>query len=220
MHIEWKLVFSCFVSEFSISMPTQPIDPVLSDLPQTPAATAPVPGEFKHEMLQAFGEAYKGFGLSKQMGHIVALLLYSPQPLSLDDITAQLGMSKGPISQMTRRLSERNIIRKVWNPGSRKDYYEIQPEVFANAFRNFVHLIKHNTDIAHNLKHKITSDYAGTNPDLLTKRLDEMGTFYALMEQHFTNFLNEWASLRLTLANELTQHEDAGNTQSQDGGEE
>jgi DNA-binding transcriptional regulator GbsR (MarR family) len=157
--------------------------------------------ETKREMLQAFGEAYRGFGLSKQMGHIVALLLYSSQPLSLDEITEQLGMSKGPISQVTRRLSERNIIRKVWNPGSRKDYYEIQPEVFANAFRNFAHLIHHNTEIAQDLSKKINDAEINVVPDkdLLIKRLKEMETFYFLMEKHFSNFLEEWATTRPSL---------------------
>lgn len=157
--------------------------------------------ETKREMLQAFGEAYRGFGLSKQMGHIVALLLYSPQPLSLDEITEQLGMSKGPISQVTRRLNERNIIRKVWNPGSRKDYYEIQQEVFANAFRNFAHLIHHNTEIAQDLSKKVTDAEINVVPDkdLLLKRLKEMETFYTLMEKHFSNFLEEWAVARPAL---------------------
>ncbi|MCS6807782.1 MAG: hypothetical protein RML40_00025 [Bacteroidota bacterium] len=160
--------------------------------------------ETKRQMLQAFGEAYRGFGLSKQMGHIVALLLYSPQPLSLDDITEQLGMSKGPISQVTRRLNERNIIRKVWNPGSRKDYYEIQPEVFANAFRNFAQLIHHNTEIARDLRAKVSEAAEHTIPDksLLLKRLKEMQTFYTLMEQHFARFLEEWATIRPTLYSE------------------
>ncbi len=154
--------------------------------------------ETKREMLQAFGEAYRGFGLSKQMGHIVALLLYSPEPLSLDDITEQLGMSKGPISQVTRRLHERNIIRKVWNPGSRKDFYEIQPEVFANAFRNFTHLITHNTQIAQHISGKITEADSSSVPDkeLLLKRLKEMEIFYTLMEKHFGNFLEEWSVTR------------------------
>mgnify|MGYP005856532483 CR=1 FL=1 len=154
--------------------------------------------ETKREMLQAFGEAYRGFGLSKQMGHIVALLLYSPQPLSLDEITEQLG--RGPISQVTRRLNERNIIRKVWNPGSRKDYYEIQPEVFANAFRNFAHLIHHNTEIAQDLSGKVdAADAIVPDKELLLKRLKEMENFYTLMEKHFTAFLEEWATARPAL---------------------
>jgi DNA-binding transcriptional regulator GbsR (MarR family) len=36
--------------------------------------------EIKKEIIQRFGEAYKAFGLNKLMGHVVALLIYSPEP--------------------------------------------------------------------------------------------------------------------------------------------
>src|SRR3989339_2205022 len=97
----------------------------------------------RKEMIQRFGDAYKAFGLNKLMGHIVALLIYSPEPLSLDEITKQLGRSKGPISQIVRRLRDKKLIRKTWSPeNNRKDYYEVEPEIFENAFRNNLELIK------------------------------------------------------------------------------
>jgi len=155
----------------------------------------------KHEMLQSFGEAYHAFGLSRLMGYVIALLTFSHQPLSLDDIAAQLGRSKGPISQVTRRLLDRNLIRKVWRPNSRKDYYEIQPEIFAKAFQNNFDLIKNNTQIARQLKAQVTQ---ADHSNLLTlrKRIMEMQHFYELMEQHFQNFIDEWAIERAKLYSE------------------
>ncbi len=153
----------------------------------------------KREMLQAFGEAYRGLGLNKQMGYIVALLLMSPEPLSLDEITKSLGMSKGPISQITRRLQERNIIRKVWSPGSRKDYYEIQPDIFASAFKNFAEKMHTNTMISQMIRKQIDSSGASV-PEVFDRRLNEMEHFYALMDKHFTNFLDEWAEERTKIA--------------------
>jgi DNA-binding transcriptional regulator GbsR (MarR family) len=150
--------------------------------------------EIKREMMQVFGEAYQNFGLNKQMGHIVALLLYAQQPLSLDEITQELSMSKGPISQITRKLYERNLIRKVWNPGTRKDYYERHPEMFVNAFRNFAALMSHNTTIAKNLQSLVQNSSDTTLPEGLDQRLEEMKSFYMLMEKHFANFLAEWAN--------------------------
>ena len=145
----------------------------------------------KQEMLQDFGEAYRGFGLSKLMGRVVALLLFSPEPLSLDDIAQHLEMSKGPISQITRRLRDRHLIRKIWKPGSRKDYYEVVPDIFENAFRNNYELIKKNTKIAQKLKESVQQE---TDPALenLRYRLMEMERFYQIMEKHFQNFLEEW----------------------------
>jgi DNA-binding transcriptional regulator GbsR (MarR family) len=150
----------------------------------------------KKEIIQRFGEAYKAFGLNKLMGHIVALLIYSPEPLSLDEISEQLGRSKGPVSQIVRRLRDRKLIRKVWAPeNNRKDYYEIEPEIFENAFRNNLELIKNNTRIAKYLKEKVTS-LDGDGSEVVHDRVEEMEHFYSLMEKHYRNFLADWIDER------------------------
>lgn len=145
----------------------------------------------RRHIVQEFGEAYRAFGLNRLMGHIVALLLFSPTPLSLDDIAKQLRKSKGPVSQITRRLRDKNIIRKVWVPGSRKDYYDIDPDSFEHAFRNNLALIRNN----HRIARDIASDLKrNSDPTLDTfrQRVDEMERFYALMDTHFQRFLDDW----------------------------
>lgn len=155
----------------------------------------------RKEIIQSFGEAYKAFGLNKLMGYVVALLIYSPKPLSLDEITRQLGRSKGPVSQIVRRLRDRKLIRKVWEPeNNRKDYYEIEPEIFENAFRNNLELIKNNTRIASYIKEKVPAD-----EKVLAGRIDDMLHFYKLMEKHYRNFLAEWIDER----NRLMQKTDS-----------
>jgi len=151
--------------------------------------------KIKHEIIQNFGYAYKAFGLSKVMGHVIALLIYSSEPLSLDDICKNLNRSKGPVSQMMRRLRDKNLIRRVWQPSGRKDYYEIQPEIFENAFRNNLELVKSNTRLAETLKESIEKEKSQSF-DKLSARLNEMDLFYKLMEKHFEKFLNEWAKER------------------------
>ncbi|WP_337864823.1 MarR family transcriptional regulator [Ignavibacterium sp.] len=152
--------------------------------------------KIKKELIQRFGDAYKAFGLNKLMGHIIALLLFSPNPLSLDEITKQLGRSKGPISQIVRRLRDKRLIRKAWMPeNNRKDYYEIEPEVFEHAFRNNLELIKNNKRIATQLKEKIKSANK-TSLETINIRMKEMELFYSLMEDHFNEFLNDWAKER------------------------
>ena len=148
--------------------------------------------KIKKEIIQRFGEAYKAFGLNKLMGHIVALLIYSPEPLSLDEISIQLDRTKGPVSQIVRRLRDRKLIRKVWAPeNNRKDYYEIEPEIFENAFRNNLELIKNNTRIAKYVKEKVV-DLHKKSPDILHSRIEEMELFYTLMEKSYRGFLAEW----------------------------
>ena len=150
----------------------------------------------RREIVQSFGEAYKAFGLSKLMGHIVALMIFSPQPISLDDICKQLKRSKGPVSQIIRRLRDRNLVRKVWIPGSRKDHYEGHPEIFENAFRNNFELIKKNKKLAIELKREAK----GSNSNdigVILKRLNEMEEFYTLMVENFSNFLDKWTKAKI-----------------------
>jgi len=149
--------------------------------------------KFKNEVILNFGHAYKAFGLSKIMGHVVALLTFSEKPISLEEIADNLGRSKGPISQILKRLRDRNLIRRVWQPNSRKDYYEIQPEIFENAFRNNFDLIQKNTRLAKDLK-AIVSEDKRNDYVVFKKRLDQMEKFYEIMEKHFNNFLKEWNS--------------------------
>ena len=51
--------------------------------------------------------------LNKVSGQIFALLLLSPEPLSLDDIVEHLQVSKGNVSINIRLLEEYNLVRNV-----------------------------------------------------------------------------------------------------------
>ena len=132
--------------------------------------------KIKKEIILNFGHAYKAFGLSKLMGHVIALLISSDEPLSLDEIAKTLKRSKGPVSQIMRRLRDRNLIRRVWHTNSRKDYYEIQPEIFENAFRNNQELIKANTRLAKQLKSTVSKEKS-KSLKFLELRLMEMQMF-------------------------------------------
>lgn len=152
--------------------------------------------KIRKEMIQRFGDAYKAFGLNKLMGHIVALLIYSSEPLSLGDIAKHLHRSKGPVSQILKRLRDKKLIRKAWSPeNNRQDFYEIEPEIFENAFRNNLELIKNNVRIAKQLK-SIVKGEKSTEFKGLKTRMEEMESFYVLMEQHYRNFLGEWILAR------------------------
>jgi len=109
-----------------------------------------------------FAEAYSSFGLNPLMGRIVALLIISNEPQSLDDIAESLEMSKGPISQICRRLKDRNLIEKVWVPGDRKDYYKATADIFGKAYENQMEKMSKNIEIAQRYSEETQSiDSAG-----------------------------------------------------------
>ena len=73
--------------------------------------------QIKTNFIQDYGLGYQSFGLPKMMGQIVGLLLYHAEPVSLDDITEELQVSKGPVSQVMRRLRDHNLVQRAWVSG-------------------------------------------------------------------------------------------------------
>lgn len=149
--------------------------------------------ELRKEIIASFADAYQNLGYSSLMGKIVALLLLSKEALSLDQISEQLEMSKGPISQITRRLKEHQLIERVWVPGDRKDYYRATNDIFGNAFKNYRSSMKRNKLMADRfieLSEKVSKD------EYVISRMQEMSAFYELMESHNKQFLDEWSQIK------------------------
>lgn len=147
--------------------------------------------ELKHAFIHDYGEGYQRFGFPKLMGRIIGLLLFEGKALSLDEITEELNVSKGPVSQITNRLKEHSLIERVWVPGSRKDYYKAEKEIFGNAFHNRKSLQKRNLLLAQKYT-DLLKDFPENDIAAFRENMAEMEAFYTLMMKHYQNFLDEW----------------------------
>ena len=76
-------------------------------------------------MIELGGRICQVLGLPRSTGQIFGLLYLSTEPLSLNKMSAMLGISKGSASTGTRQLAAWGAIRKVWVPGERRAYYEV-----------------------------------------------------------------------------------------------
>ena len=151
----------------------------------------------KQEFIQDYGEGYHHFGLPKLMGRIVGLLLFEGKPLSLDYITTELNVSKGPVSQITRRLKDHNLVEQKWIPGDRKDYYQSAQNIFGKAFTNRISLMRTNLTLAEKYQEKLNDQKVSEELINFKKNIDEMAAFYQMMIKHYNNFLDEWNSRKL-----------------------
>ena len=134
-------------------------------------------------------------GLVTQLqGRIFALLYLDPDPMSLDDIAAQLQQSKSNISTTIRGLVEWHLVRRVNVPGSRKDHYEaatdfwrVMQEIFERRFRWMVRQIIMTVD-----ETKETAKAEGTRPkaeaEFVDARLDAMRVFFATLDAGISAF--------------------------------
>ncbi|MDZ7806621.1 MAG: hypothetical protein U5K71_05860 [Gracilimonas sp.] len=149
--------------------------------------------ELIQQLINAYSEAYVKLGHSSLMGKVVALLLTSPEPLSLDQISEELQMSKGPISQISRKLKDHNLIEKVWIPGERKDYYRAVPDIFGQAFANYAASMKKNMELGEQFSQLASElDIQDEQAEHIINRMDEMKLFYEMMDEYNKNFLSAW----------------------------
>lgn len=93
--------------------------------------------------VEGMGAAAATSGVLTQLqGRIFGLLYLKQGSLSLDEIVAELGQSKGNVSINIRGLVDWHLVRRVPVPGSRKDHYEaasdfwrVMQEIMERRFR-------------------------------------------------------------------------------------
>lgn len=147
--------------------------------------------DLSQQIIADFAEGYRNFGLNPLMGRIVGLLIISAEPQSLDDMVEKLEMSKGPISQICRRLKERSLIEKTWIPGDRKDYYVAADDIFGQAYRNQIVLMHKNIEIAE--KYLTKSDPEDSNKEkYIHEQMEIMKNFFEMVEEYNTELINDW----------------------------
>ena len=112
------------------------------NIPKDQASYDLVQSKAWQEMVEVGGRICQLLGLPRSTGQIFGLLYLSVEPLSLNQMSAMLGISKGSASMGTRQLASWGAIRKVWIPGDRRDYYEVIQDLGALIRGSYNNLIK------------------------------------------------------------------------------
>ncbi len=77
------------------------------------------------------------YGLPPSAGRQFGMMFFEDRPLTLDDMSAELGMSKTSMSTSIRALSDAKLVERVWERGVRKDLYKVKDDwyqIFVDMF--------------------------------------------------------------------------------------
>nr|WP_246417945.1 MarR family transcriptional regulator [Haloferula luteola] len=85
--------------------------------------------EVERRAIDIFVDGVRVLGLPGSVGEIYGLLYISREPLSLDDLVARLGISKGSASQGLRTLKSLGAVRELEVVGVRRTYFEAAAEL-------------------------------------------------------------------------------------------
>lgn len=88
--------------------------------------------KIKKDFTQGLSQISRFWGFPKGMGAIFAVLYLSPTPLSLDEVVAETGLTKGAVSTEIRTLARMGLVHRSTKLGDRKDYYEAESDFYAS----------------------------------------------------------------------------------------
>ncbi|MDX9760101.1 MAG: winged helix DNA-binding protein [Bacteroidota bacterium] len=147
------------------------------------------PTQLQSEFVESFGNLYAAYGWKRLDGLIIGLLLARACTMSLDEICAALGRSKGPISESVRQLAAKGLVRKMAGGENRRDYYAIDPEVFHHNHLLNMQTVRRNRAIAEQF---LARQHGEAELEGMRRNLRRMLAFYTLMEQFYHDFSAQW----------------------------
>ena len=93
-------------------------------------------------MVSAIAQSMVVYGVTPSVGRIYGVLYFSDEPLTLDQITEQVAMSKASVSNGIRELIDTEMVTKVWKKGERTDHFIAEKDFMKNFLNYFVKMIR------------------------------------------------------------------------------
>lgn len=86
--------------------------------------------EARQQFISNWGAFGTHWGINRTMAQIHALLMISPDPLSQDDIMAELNISRGNANMNIRELINWGLVERVIVPGERKEFFSAEKDIW------------------------------------------------------------------------------------------
>ncbi|MBB3110977.1 DNA-binding transcriptional regulator GbsR (MarR family) [Paenibacillus phyllosphaerae] len=86
----------------------------------------------RQRVIDSIGKNMDLYGITLSIGHLYGYMYFQDGPVTLDQMSQTMGMSKTSMSTGVRTLLDLKMIDKVWGKGSRKDFYEVVPDWHQN----------------------------------------------------------------------------------------
>ena len=128
-------------------------------------------------------------GYPRIAGRIYGLLLLSPDGLSLDDLTDDLGVSKASASTNARLLEQRGVVERYHHPSDRRDYYRVYVDHFERTMSQRLERWQRATEALREAR------TAARDPVVL-ERLEMYEQRYGELSTAWRGVLSRWAADR------------------------
>lgn len=86
----------------------------------------------RERVIDSIGKNLDLYGLTLSIGHLYGYMYFNQGPVTLEELSQTMGMSKTSMSTGVRTLLDLKMIDKVWGKGTRKDLYEVTQDWHQN----------------------------------------------------------------------------------------
>lgn len=156
--------------------------------------------DVRNDLINTIGEKAEKFGFSRIAGQLEGLLLFSRQPMSLDEMAERLEVSKGSVSTNIRLLERWKVVKKAYHRGARKNFYEIrgsiweiETEIMSTIVKDEVERVKRIMSNSENDLKKIKGKNTEENEEIafLEQRFSEINEYIDSAEYILNLFLKQ-----------------------------
>ncbi|HEX7055818.1 MAG TPA: GbsR/MarR family transcriptional regulator [Bacilli bacterium] len=90
----------------------------------------------RKRVIETIGKNMDLYGVTLSAGHLYGMMFFRDEPMTLDEMVEEMGMSKTSMSTGVRTLVDLKMVNRVWGKGTRKDLYEVEPDWY-QTFSDF-----------------------------------------------------------------------------------
>lgn len=86
--------------------------------------------EVKTQFIEKITDNMNAFGAPTSVGRVLGIIYMNREPMTLDELAVETGMSKTRMSQIVREMIDMNIAERVFKKGVRKDLYQVEEDYY------------------------------------------------------------------------------------------
>ncbi|RYG73111.1 GbsR/MarR family transcriptional regulator [Lentibacillus lipolyticus] len=86
--------------------------------------------DVRTQFIEKITDNMNAFGAATSVGRVLGIIYMNREPMTLDDLSAETGMSKTRMSQVVREMIDMNIAERVFKKGVRKDLYQVEEDYY------------------------------------------------------------------------------------------
>jgi HTH-type transcriptional regulator, glycine betaine synthesis regulator len=161
--------------------------------------------EVESQFVDLWGTMSSLWGINPTMARIHGLLYITGEALTMDEMMARLGISRGNVSMNLTKLTEWGLVQRAHKPGDRRDRYASVSEVWEMFSRVAAQRKRREIDPVLTTLRKCRDSLSADELGVAAKepaakeryrRVDELMSFLQLMDHLATEFLESHKSLK------------------------